>query len=116
MANYAASGMATSISVSISSGTTSAPFGIPNCIPFARIGATDTAGRTLTLQRLATDNTTWLDTPLTFTTLNAENSTCQWTAEQLAPYSGLFGKENNLRLLLSASDSITVIFDCRNGS
>lgn len=111
--NYQSSGKATSVPVSISSGTESVPFGIPGAIAFARISAS-TPALTLTLQRLGADGTSWVDTVLTHATEASESATTAWTSEDLAPYAGLFGRDNNLRLTLSSSDSINVVFDCRN--
>ncbi|MEM9450309.1 MAG: hypothetical protein AAGA75_17480 [Cyanobacteria bacterium P01_E01_bin.6] len=100
------------VTVAIASGTLSEAFHLPGIVAFVDIGATVTAGRTLTLQRLETDGSTFVDTELTFTTLDDEAATSRWTSEQMAPYAGLFGKYENLKLKLSASDSITVVFHC----
>ena len=101
------------ITVTIESGTTSEAFSLPDGDIHARIGATGTADRTLTLERLDTAGTGWLATELTHTTVTTEAATSEWTSDQFFGYRALFGRRNNLRLSLSASDSITVIFDCQ---
>ena len=94
------------LSVSISSGSTSEPFGLAQPIAFAKIGATATGGLTLTLQRKGTDGATWTDTELTHTTVTAEDSTSIWTPEQLINY--VNGEMDGYRLSLSSAEAIAV--------
>ena len=92
--------------ISISSGTTSEPFGLAQPISFAKIGPTSTAGLTLTLQRRGTDGTAWVDTALTHTTVTTEDSGSVWTPEDLISY--VNGVMDGYRLSLSSSEAITL--------
>lgn len=89
--------------VAFSSSTTTRAFGIPGRLAFARMDSL--SGTLIKLQRRSSVNpNTWVDTGL-------ETSTGRWTSEQLAPYSGLFGQIDNLRLLAASSVSGTCFFD-----